>query len=67
MTHLLRSCLARSAKDAAAAVPPLAPAPDTARLKKHISLVLERLSKGMRLTAGGSSSSNGSSSAVATY
>jgi Bardet-Biedl syndrome 9 protein len=66
MTHLLRSCLARSPKDAAAAVPPLAPAPDTARLKKHISLVLERLSKGMRL-AGGCSSSSGGSAAVAVH
>jgi Bardet-Biedl syndrome 9 protein len=71
MTHLLRSCLARSAKDAAAAVPPLAPAPDTARLKKHISLVLERLSKGMRLagvtSGGGSSNSGGSAASVAVH
>lgn len=51
MTHLLRSCLARSQKDTAAVVPPLAPAQDTARLQKHISLVLERLSKGMRLSS----------------
>jgi Bardet-Biedl syndrome 9 protein len=65
MTHLLRSCLARSAKDAAAAVPPLAPAAATARLKKHISLVLERLSKGMRLTAGSSSSSSSGSGSSA--
>ncbi|KAF8061317.1 bbs9 [Scenedesmus sp. PABB004] len=34
-THLLRTALARSAKDTAAAAPALAPAPDTARLKKH--------------------------------
>jgi Bardet-Biedl syndrome 9 protein len=51
MTQLLRSCLARSQKDTAAVVPPLAPAQDTARLQKHISLVLERLYKGMRLTS----------------
>ena len=49
MTHLLRTSLARSAKDAAAVVAPLSRAQDTARLTKHISLVLERLSKGMRL------------------
>uniref|UniRef100_A0A383VDZ0 PTHB1 N-terminal domain-containing protein n=1 Tax=Tetradesmus obliquus TaxID=3088 RepID=A0A383VDZ0_TETOB len=67
MTHLLRSALARSAKDAAAAVPPLAPAADTARLKKHISLVLERLSKGMRLVAGSSSNNGGSAAAVAAH
>jgi Bardet-Biedl syndrome 9 protein len=51
MTQQLRSCLARSQKDTAAVVPPLAPAQDTARLQKHISLVLERLSKGMRLSS----------------
>lgn len=49
MTQLLRSVLARSEKDAAAVQPPLAPADDTGRLQKHISLVLERLFKGMRL------------------
>lgn len=49
MTHLLRTSLARSAKDAAAVVPPLSRTQDTARLTKHISLVLERLSKGMGL------------------
>jgi len=49
MTQLLKTTLARSAKDTAAPVPPLIRAPDTARLKKHVSLVLERLSKGMRL------------------
>lgn len=49
MTQLLKSSLARHAKDAAAAVPPLVPAVDCVRLQKHLSLVLERLSKGMRL------------------
>eukprot|EP00775_Hariotina_reticulata_P008314 gene8314-8499_t len=49
MTQLLKTTLARSAKDTAAPVPPLTRASDTARLKKHVSLVLERLSKGMRL------------------
>lgn len=53
MTHLLRTSLARSAKDAAAVVPALAPAADTVRLKKHVSLVLERLSKGMHLSGSG--------------
>lgn len=53
MTQLLRTSLARSQKDAAASVPPLGePAQDTARLWKHISLVLERLAKGMRLDGG---------------
>lgn len=49
MTNLLRTNLAKTAKDAAAVVPPLSRAQDTARLNKHISLVLERLSRGMRL------------------
>lgn len=34
-------------------VPPLAPAKDTTRLRKHVSLVLERLARGMRLVAPG--------------
>jgi Bardet-Biedl syndrome 9 protein len=54
MTQLLRTSLARSHKDAAASVPPLGePAQDTTRLRKHISLVLERLAKGMRLEGAG--------------
>jgi Bardet-Biedl syndrome 9 protein len=48
---LLRSALARNSKEAAAVVPPLAAAKDTQRLRKHLSLVLERLAKGMRLSA----------------
>lgn len=50
MTQLLRSCLARSAKESAAQVPPATQLTDTLKLKKHISLVLERLSKGGQLS-----------------
>jgi len=39
MAQLLRSCLARNAKEASVAAAPLAPARDTSRLRKHISLV----------------------------
>jgi hypothetical protein len=39
MTQLLRSVLARNAKEAAVSIGPLAPAKDTAKLKKHLSLV----------------------------
>lgn len=39
MTQLLRSCLARNAKESAVAVSSLVPAPDTIKLKKHVSLV----------------------------
>lgn len=49
MLQLLRSCLAKSAKEAAVPIPPLAPAKDTSRLRKHIGLVLERLARGMRM------------------
>lgn len=50
MTHLLRTALAKSVKEQAVQVAPLAPAKDTQRLRKHLSLVLERLAKGMRLS-----------------
>lgn len=52
VTGLLRTVLARNAKEAAAAVIPLASFKDTARLKKHLSLVLERMAKGMKLSSG---------------
>ncbi len=59
MTHLLRTCLAKSEREAAAAVPPLTAAQDTQRLRKHVALVLERLGKGMRLAADKSGAANG--------
>lgn len=55
MTQLLRSCLARSIRDAAATVTPLTAgqpsAETTQRLTKHIVLVFERMGKGMRLSS----------------
>lgn len=48
MTQSLRSCLAKSQKDTAV-VPALATAQDTTRVQRHISLVIERLKKGMTL------------------
>lgn len=65
MTHLLRTSLAHSAKDAATVAPPLAPAGDTARLKKHIGLVLERMAKGMRAGSGAVARVGGAGAAVA--
>ncbi|XP_077454397.1 protein PTHB1 isoform X2 [Stigmatopora argus] len=59
VSHLLRTCLSRSPKEQAGALsqaggvgPALALAPprDTARLKKHVTLLCERLAKGGRLT-----------------
>ena len=45
MTLLLRTRLARSAKDAAVAQPGLELAPDTSKLKKHITIMVDRLGK----------------------
>ncbi|GLI70845.1 hypothetical protein VaNZ11_015856, partial [Volvox africanus] len=53
MTHLLRTCLAKSAKEQAVQVTPLTAAKDTQRLRKHISLVLERMARGMKLLSPG--------------
>lgn len=41
MTQLLRTSLAKSAKEAAVSLAPLAPARDLSKLKKHTSLVSE--------------------------
>lgn len=49
MTHLLRTTLAKSAKDTASAPQPLVVPPDTTKLKKHITIVCDRLTKGARL------------------
>lgn len=50
VTHLLRSCLAKSSKDTTINPQPLVVLKDTTKLKKHIALVCDRLSRGARLT-----------------
>uniref|UniRef100_A0A3Q1G407 Bardet-Biedl syndrome 9 n=1 Tax=Acanthochromis polyacanthus TaxID=80966 RepID=A0A3Q1G407_9TELE len=55
VSHLLRSCLSRSPKDQATSLaqtggPVLGLPRDTARLKKHITLLCDRIGKGGRLT-----------------
>nr|XP_057909013.1 protein PTHB1 isoform X1 [Doryrhamphus excisus] len=55
VSHLLRTCLSRSPKDQATSLaqtggPVLGLPRDTSRLKKHITLLCERISKGGRLT-----------------
>ncbi|KAM9782484.1 protein PTHB1 [Neosynchiropus ocellatus] len=55
VAHLLRSCLSRSPKDQATSLaqtggPVLGLPRDTARLKKHIALLCERIGKGGRLS-----------------
>ncbi|CAM9736061.1 unnamed protein product, partial [Hapterophycus canaliculatus] len=53
MTHLLRTSLAKVAKESAplsvGQTPPLSIPPNTEKLKKHISIVCDRLNKGARL------------------
>ena len=50
MTHLLRTTLSKSSKDAASITTQLAPLLDTAKLKKQIGVVCERLARGANLT-----------------
>merc|ERR1711924_415226 len=53
LTHLLRTTLAKSGKDAAVQASsgaPLTMPVDTTKLKKHITLVCERLSKGLSIS-----------------
>ncbi|KAK7506674.1 hypothetical protein BaRGS_00002149 [Batillaria attramentaria] len=52
VTHLLRTVLAKSAKDAAVNPSPLAIPSDTGKVKKHIALLCDRLGKGARLVEG---------------
>ena len=52
LVHLLKTALARGAREAGAAVQALSGLPrDTARLKKHIAVVCERISKHGSLSA----------------
>jgi Bardet-Biedl syndrome 9 protein len=46
MTHLLRTVLAKSNRDSAVIPPPLSMPSDTTKLRKHITLVCDRLGKG---------------------
>ncbi|XP_034553420.1 nucleolar protein 58-like [Notolabrus celidotus] len=55
VSHLLRTCLSRSPKDQATSLaqtgsPMLGLPQDTARLKRHITVLCERIGKGGRLT-----------------
>ena len=53
VTHLLRTCLSKNAKDTAVNPSPLAMLRDTTKLKKHIALLCDRLSKGANLAIEG--------------
>ena len=49
MTHLLRTALAKNAKDSASVPQPLVTLTDISKLKKHITIVCDRLEKGATL------------------
>ena len=53
ITHLLRTCLSKTAKDQTVNPSPLSVPKDTSKLKKHISLLCDRLSKGAKLVVEG--------------
>ena len=50
MMHLLRTALSKNAKESATVPLPIVFPPDTTKLKKHISLVFDRIAKGASLT-----------------
>ncbi|GFO18472.1 protein pthb1-like isoform x1 [Plakobranchus ocellatus] len=52
ITHLLRTVMARSAKDQSVNPSPLGTPPDTSKVKKHIALFCDRVGKGARLVDG---------------
>ncbi|XP_005112298.1 protein PTHB1 [Aplysia californica] len=52
ITHLLRTVMAKSAKDQAVNPSPLALPTDTSKVKKHIALFCDRVGKGARLVEG---------------
>jgi Bardet-Biedl syndrome 9 protein len=53
ITHLLRTCLAKNSKDQAINPSPLTAPKDTQKLKKHIALLCDKLSKGAKLVIDG--------------
>ncbi|XP_071490439.1 protein PTHB1-like [Diadema antillarum] len=53
VTNLLRTCLAKTAKDQAINPAPLTMTTDISKLKKHIAQVTEKLAKGARLQVEG--------------
>jgi len=46
MTHLLRTSLAKNVKESSSLPQPIAPPPDTQKVRKHITLVWDRLQRG---------------------
>jgi Bardet-Biedl syndrome 9 protein len=50
MTNLLRTCLAKSSKDQTTTQTSIKPLTDISKLKKHITIVCDRLSKGGKIS-----------------
>ena len=61
MMHLLRTVLAKSAKDSASVVQPLKFPRSTSKLQKHLTIVLKRIKAGGDLVYGGRIGNGGSS------
>ena len=53
ITHLLRTCLSKSTKDQTVNPSPLTLMKDSQKIKKHIALLCDRLSKGAKLQTDG--------------
>lgn len=52
VTHLLRTTLSKSQKEAAVSLTAVEMPPDSSKLKKHIALLCERVLKGWRPATG---------------
>jgi Bardet-Biedl syndrome 9 protein len=52
VTHVLRTTLAKAAKDQTLNPQPLQMPDDTTKVKKHIALMIDKLGKGARLIEG---------------
>jgi Bardet-Biedl syndrome 9 protein len=59
LIHLLRTSLARNAKDRSALPPPMKVPSDTIKLKKRITNVVDRLANGGRITSDGDAQQGG--------
>jgi len=59
ITHLLRTSLSKSAKDQTVNPSPLTLLKDTSKLKKHITLLCDRLGRGAHLIPEGSAGEAG--------
>lgn len=50
MTNLLKTCLAKSSKEASASNASIKKLPDTSKLKKHLTIVCDRLARGSKIS-----------------